>query len=84
MAFDGRLFSRVTKKGDMRTWSNARGEGRLFNIDLLDEQGSEIKGTFFKEDADKWINVVQEGQVWPGTHTHVFMVSYCFSCLCCI
>lgn len=55
---------RVTKKSDMRTWSNARGEGNLFSIDLLDEDGSEIKGTFFKQDADKWIEVLQEGQVY--------------------
>ncbi|CAM9432177.1 unnamed protein product, partial [Hapterophycus canaliculatus] len=48
----------------MRTWSNARGEGNLFGIDLLDEDGSEIKGTFFKAEADKWIEVLQEGQVY--------------------
>lgn len=47
----------------MRTWSNAKGEGRLFSIDILDEEGSEIRGTFFKEDADKWFDVVQEGKV---------------------
>ncbi|CAN0355303.1 unnamed protein product [Pylaiella littoralis] len=58
------IKARVTRKGDMRTWSNAKGEGRLFGIDLLDEQGSEIKGTFFKEDADKWFDVLQEGQVY--------------------
>lgn len=54
---------RVTKKSDMRTWSNARGEGKLFSIDLLDEEGSEVKGTFFKADADKWFDQLQEGQV---------------------
>ena len=48
----------------MRTWSNARGEGQLFSVDLLDEDGSEIKGTFFKADAEKWINVLTEGQVY--------------------
>lgn len=48
----------------MRTWSNARGEGQLFSIDLLDEDGSEIRGTFFKADAEKWINVLTEGQVY--------------------
>lgn len=55
---------RVTKKSDMRTWSNARGEGQLFSVDLLDEDGSEIKGTFFKADAEKWIGVLTEGQVY--------------------
>lgn len=54
----------MTKKSDMRTWSNARGEGQLFSVDLLDEDGSEIKGTFFKADAEKWIGVLTEGQVY--------------------
>eukprot|EP00903_Cladosiphon_okamuranus_P009556 g9099.t1 len=58
------IKARVTKKSAMRTWSNARGEGRLFSIDLLDEEGSEVKGTFFKADADKWIEQLQEGQVY--------------------
>ena len=47
----------------MRSWSNARGEGRMFSIDLLDEEGSEVKGTFFKADADKWFDQLQEQQV---------------------
>lgn len=50
----------------MRSWSNARGEGTLFSIDLLDEDGSEVKGTFFKADANKWYDQLQEGQVCLG------------------
>lgn len=55
---------RITKKGDMRTWSNAKGEGNLFSVDLLDENGSEIKGTFFKEDANRWHSALHEGDVY--------------------
>lgn len=61
----------------MRTWSNARGEGNLFSIDLLDEEGSEIKGTFFKAEANKWFDQLQEGQV--STHA----VNVCRDVLCC-
>ena len=42
---------RVTKKSDIRTWSNARGEGKLFSLELMDESG-EIRCTgeiFIKE-----------------------------------
>ena len=35
----------------------------MFSIDLLDEEGSEVKGTFFKADADKWFDQLQEQQV---------------------
>jgi replication factor A1 len=38
----------VTNKSDIRRWSNAKGDGTLFNVDLLDEHGGEIRGTFFK------------------------------------
>lgn len=48
----------------MRTWSNPRGEGNLFSIDLLDEGGSEMRGTFFKADADKWFDQLQAGSVY--------------------
>eukprot|EP00752_Nemacystus_decipiens_P010206 g9095.t2 len=58
------IKARVTKKADIRNWSNARGEGKLFSIELLDEQGSEIKGTFFNADAVKWFEQLQEGQVY--------------------
>jgi len=48
----------------MRRWSNARGEGTLFSIDLLDDKGGEIRGTFFKETADKFFNMIEQGKVY--------------------
>merc|ERR1719460_1372242 len=42
------IKARVTKKGDVRTWSNARGEGKLFSADLIDKDGTEIRCTFFQ------------------------------------
>lgn len=32
---------RVASKPSIRTWSNSRGEGRVFNVDLVDESVSE-------------------------------------------
>ena len=40
----GMCVVRVTKKSDIRTWSNARGEGKLFSLELMDESG-EIRCT---------------------------------------
>ena len=57
------IKARITNKSDMRRWNNAKGEGNLFSIDLLDAHGSEIKGTFFKEDADKFFPLLQEQKV---------------------
>lgn len=47
------IKARVTSKGDKRTWSNAKGEGSLFSIDLLDAQGGQIRATMFKDAVDK-------------------------------
>lgn len=32
------MTHRVTAKSDIRRWSNPKGEGTLFSVDLLDEQ----------------------------------------------
>ena len=54
MKWDWRIKARIVKKGDKRTWKNDRGEGYLMNIDLIDEEGSQIQATLFKEIADKY------------------------------
>lgn len=58
------IKARVTKKGDVRTWSNARGEGKLFSADLIDKDGTEIRCTFFKEAVDKFYDLLQQGKVF--------------------
>lgn len=58
------IRARVTMKSDVRTWSNARGEGSLFSIELLDESGTNIKCTFFKEAVEKFYNMLEEGKVY--------------------
>jgi len=55
---------RVTRKGDMKTWNNSRGSGKLFSVDLLDEFGGEIQATCFNDAADKFFVVFQEGKVF--------------------
>ena len=57
------IKARVTKKSDMRSWSNAKGQGTLFSIDLLDNEGTEIRATFFKEAAEKFFPIIAEQQV---------------------
>lgn len=52
------IKARVTSKSDIRTWSNSRGEGKLFNFELMDESG-EIRCTAFKELVDKFYNYLE-------------------------
>lgn len=58
------IKARITSKSEMRRWSNARGEGTLFSIDLLDSVGGEIRATFFKDACEKWFPILEEQQVY--------------------
>jgi replication factor A1 len=58
------IKARVTNRGDIRTWSNDRGEGKLFSVDLLDEHGTEIRATFFRDAVDKFHPLVEPEGVY--------------------
>ncbi|XP_017485028.1 PREDICTED: replication protein A 70 kDa DNA-binding subunit [Rhagoletis zephyria] len=57
------IKARVTAKGPMRTWSNAKGEGKLFSMDLMDESG-EIRATAFREQAEKFYDLIEVDRVY--------------------
>ncbi len=57
------IKARVSFKGEMRTWSNQRGEGKLFNVNLLDET-DEIRATAFNDNAEKFYNLLQDGKAY--------------------
>lgn len=52
------IKARVMTKSSIRTWNNAKGEGKLFSMDLMDESG-EIRCTAFKEMCDKYYDMIQ-------------------------
>lgn len=58
------IKARITNKSDIRVWNNAKGSGKLFSIDLLDANNGEIRATLFKEAADKWFPILEQGQVY--------------------
>lgn len=58
------IKARLTNKSDIKRWSNAKGEGTLFSIDLLDEQGGEIRCTFFKEACERFHPMLEQGKVY--------------------
>ncbi|CAB9518541.1 Replication protein A 70 kDa DNA-binding subunit [Seminavis robusta] len=58
------IRARITAKSDIKTWSNARGDGSLFSIDLLDASGVDVRATFFKEAVEKFYHSLQEGSVY--------------------
>ncbi|XP_004508670.1 replication protein A 70 kDa DNA-binding subunit B [Cicer arietinum] len=54
----------VTSKGTMRTYKNARGEGCVFNVELTDEDGTQIQATMFNEAARKFYDRFVMGKVY--------------------
>ena len=64
LKWDWRIKVRLIKKGERRTWKNERGEGYLMNIELMDEEGSQIQATLFKEVADKFGDALHEDKVY--------------------
>lgn len=58
------IKARVTAKGELRHYHNARGDGKVFSFDLLDSAGGEIRVTCFNAVADQFYNVVEPGKVY--------------------
>ncbi|KAJ9168017.1 hypothetical protein P3X46_019596 [Hevea brasiliensis] len=58
------INARVTAKGDLRCYKNARGDGKVFSFDLLDSDGSEIQVTCFNAVVDCFYDVIEVGRVY--------------------
>ncbi|XP_063150887.1 replication protein A 70 kDa DNA-binding subunit isoform X2 [Candoia aspera] len=57
------IRARVTQKSQIRSWSNSRGEGRLFSIEMVDESG-EIRATAFNDQVDKFFPLLELNKVY--------------------
>ncbi|XP_055052609.1 replication protein A 70 kDa DNA-binding subunit [Misgurnus anguillicaudatus] len=57
------IRARVTNKSSIRTWSNSRGDGKLFSMELVDESG-EIRATGFNQEVDKFYSLIEQGKVF--------------------
>uniref|UniRef100_A0A670JWR6 Replication protein A subunit n=1 Tax=Podarcis muralis TaxID=64176 RepID=A0A670JWR6_PODMU len=64
------ICARVTQKGQVRAWSNSRGEGKLFSIELVDESG-EIRATAFNEQVDKFFPLIELNKVYYFSKGHL-------------
>lgn len=58
------IRARVTAKGDLRRYNNARGDGKVFSFDLLDSDGGEIRVTCFNAVVDRFYDVIEVGRVY--------------------
>jgi len=72
------IKARVLQKSEIKTWSNQRGEGKLFNVTLMDETG-EIRATAFNQQVDQFEPILQEGKVYLVTKARVNLAKKKFS-----
>ncbi|TIA87996.1 hypothetical protein E3P99_02842 [Wallemia hederae] len=72
------IKARVTQKSEIRYWSNQRGEGKLFSVNLMDETG-EIRATGFNETVDEFYSMLEEGKVFFITKARVQIAKKQFS-----
>ncbi len=49
---DFKIKARIINKSDVRTFTNQKGEGKLFSIDILDRQGQDCNCSFFGDAVD--------------------------------
>ena len=64
-----RLCVRVTSKSGIRTFRNARGDGKLFSMDLMDVEGAATRATVFNASVDRFYPQIVVGQVLRYTPT---------------
>lgn len=72
------IKARVTQKTDIKTWSNQRGEGKLFSVTLMDET-AEIRATGFNAVVDELYDKLQEGHVYYISKARVNLAKKKFS-----
>lgn len=72
------IKARVTSKSEIRHWTNQRGEGKLFSVNLLDDSG-EIKATGFNDAVDKYYHLLQENSVYLISKARVNIAKKQFS-----
>lgn len=72
------IRARITQKSDIRTWSNQRGEGKLFSFNMMDDTG-EIRATGFNEVVDNLYSKIEEGKVYWLSKARVQLAKKQFS-----
>ncbi|TNV82512.1 hypothetical protein FGO68_gene2808 [Halteria grandinella] len=64
---DWTIKAQITKKGKKISYQN----GFLFKIDLIDEEGTQIEGTFYKDCADEFFPKLEEGKIYLFSKSQV-------------
>ncbi|OQR97456.1 replication protein A 70 kDa DNA-binding subunit [Thraustotheca clavata] len=75
------IKARVTSKSPIKNWTNARGQGKLCSVDLLDAKGGEIRCTMFNETVDKFYDVLVPNGIFYLSGGKIKMANRKFSAI---
>ena len=51
-------------KSALRTYNSAKGPGSVFDVTLTDEAGTEIRATLWREVADRYYSIIEDGKAY--------------------
>ena len=78
-SYDWVIKVRIVAKGEIRTWSNDRGTGKLLNFDLSDRDGTLIQATCFNETATLLNDQLKLGKIYTFLNGQVKMANKRFT-----
>ena len=58
------IKGRVTKRSPLREWKKSGSQGCVFDVDLLDAGGGEIRASFFNDAAKLWYDKMEVGKIF--------------------
>jgi replication factor A1 len=58
------IKAKLVVKGQTRTYRNAKGEGKVLTIELVDSEGTAIQATLWREAVEKYENVLEVGKLY--------------------
>ncbi|KAJ9057443.1 Replication factor A protein 1 [Entomophthora muscae] len=70
----------VSFKSEIKTYRNAKGDGKLFNVQLLDDSG-EIRATGFNEQLDTFYHMLEVGKSYKFSQLRIGNANKRFSTL---
>ena len=61
---DIELLARVTDKTELKEYKNEKGIGHIFNINVIDQEGTEMQVACFNKVANKFHSIIKENSVY--------------------
>ena len=58
------IKAKLAVKGNTRTYRNAKGEGKVLTVELVDSEGTAIQATLWREAVERYENVLEVGKLY--------------------